>query len=155
MNRRLTKGIGYDIRETSDTVSLIIDSRKSGDDYPFRVIIKGDKYIVVPGTVNGKKAALGGQYLDEDPPPEGTLTATCEIYLKITHVDGNAFPYLVEVEHDTSLPYDDNDYGYVRLASVTKVGNNYTKTAQYVRTSLYGDRLRCGSSTAEYFFSRA
>lgn len=154
--KRLTRGVGYDLRETADTVSLVIDAAQpQDDDHPFRVTLNGLKFKVTAGTVNSKMPKLDGTNLDAKPAPEKTISASGHVYLKCKHTAGVAFPDTVTVEYDTSTPTDTDTYAYVHIATIVVSGSAASKTAQPVRTSLYGERLKCGSSTAEYFFSRA
>jgi hypothetical protein len=77
------------------------------------------------------------------------------VYLKCAHSAPTSFPSTITVEYAASVPADSDTYAYVDLATINVTSGKATKTAQPVRTSLYGERLKCGSATAEYFFSRA
>lgn len=156
MHKRLTSGVGYQLKETADTVSLVIDAGAAADDsHPFKVTLSGLKFKVVSGTVNSKVPTLDGTALDAATAPEKTISATGHVYLKCKHTAGVAFPDTVTVQYATSVPADDDTYGYVDIATISVTSGVAKKTAQPVRTSLYGERLKCGSSTAEYYFSRA
>lgn len=156
MGKRLTPGVGYDLYETADTVSLVIDAGSIVDDsHPFKVTLSGLKFKVVPGTVNSVMPKLDGTNLDNKPQPEHTISASGHVYLKCKHTSGVSFPDTVTVEYATTVPADDDTYAYVDLATIVVTSGKSSKTSQPVRTSLYGERLKCGSSTAEYFFARA
>lgn len=153
----LQDGVGYTLYQGPDGLRLELDNAggTAGGSHPFLVKLSGLKFKVVPGTVNSKMPTLDGTALDAKPAPEKTISASGHVYLKCAHSSGTAFPNTVTVEYATTVPADDDTYGYVDLATIVVASGDATKTAQPVRTSLYGDRLKCGSSTAEYFFSRA
>jgi hypothetical protein len=155
--KRLVKGVGYDLYETSDSVSLVISgtAEAADDSHPFKVTLKGLKFKVVPGTVNSKMPTLDGTALDAATAPEKTISATGHVYLKCAHSAPTSFPSTITVEYDTTVPADSDTYAYVDLAEIAVSSGKAVKMSQPVRTSLYGERLKCGSSTAQYFFSRA
>lgn len=155
--KRLVPGVGYDLYETADAVSLVINAvdAVAEDDFPFNVRLSGLKFKVTTGTVNSKMPKLDGTNLDDPTPPEKTISASGQVYLKCKHTAGVTFPDTVTVEYDTSTPADSDSYGYVHIATIVVSGGVATKTAQPVRTSLYGERLKCGADPAAYFFSRA
>lgn len=156
MLKRLTPGVGYDIYETSDTVSLVIDNGgKESSDHPFKVKLSGLKMTVVPGTVNSIMPKLDGTALDNSPRPTKTLSASVQVYLKCENASGYAFPKTVTVETDTSTPASTDSYLYIHIATVVVSGTIATKTAQVVETSLWAEYLKCGSSAGEYFVSRS
>lgn len=156
MNKRLTSGVGYTLRETADTVSLTIDTpAEVSSDHPFKVKLSGLKFKVTAGTVNSKMPTLDGTNLDAATPPEKTISASGHVYLKCKHTAGVSFPDTITVEYDTSTPTDSDSYAYVHIATITVTSGVGKKTAQVVETSLYGDRLKCGTDPAAYFFSRS
>jgi len=156
MSKRLTRGVGYDLYETADTVSLVIDAAQAAEDtHPFKVTLSGLKFKVVSGTVNSSTPTLDGTRLDAATAPEKTISASGHVYLKCQYSSSGSFPYTVVVEYATTVPFDDDEFAYVDLAAISVSSGKATKTSQPVRTSLYGERLKCGSETAEYFFSRA
>jgi hypothetical protein len=71
------------------------------------------------------------------------------IWLKIGHVDGEVFPDSLTIEFGMSVPPDDDDFGYVKLARWTGTVIN-----QYVTGSLSADRIKLGDNTATYYYSR-
>lgn len=153
--KRLLPGAGYDIYETGDGVSLVINAAEPSDaDHPLKVRLSGLKFKVTAGTVNSKMPTLDGTALDAGTAPEKTISATGHVYLKCKHTAGVAFPDTVTVEYATTVPADDDTYGYVDIATITVTSGVAKKTAQVVSTSLYGDRLKCGTNPAAYFFSR-
>ena len=155
--KRLLPGAGYDLYETGDGVSLVINAAEPAEeaDHPFKVKLSGLKFKVVPGTVNSKMPKMDGTNLDAATPPEKTISASGHVYLKCKHTSGVGFPDTVTVEYDTSTPTDDDTYGYVQIATITVTSGVAKKTAQVVETSLYVDRLKCGTDPAAYFFARS
>lgn len=153
--KRLLPGSGYDIYETSDSVSLVINATEPQDsDHPFKVKLSGLKFKVTAGTVNSKMPTLDGTALDAGTAPEKTISATGHVYLKCKHTSGVNFPDTVTVEYATTVPADDDTYGYVDIATITVTSGVAKKTSQAISTSLSGDRLKCGSDPAAYYFSR-
>jgi len=153
--KRLLPGAGYDIHETADGVSLSINPAEPADtDHPFKVRLSGLKFKVTAGTVNSKMPTLDGTALDAGTAPEKTISSTGHVYLKCAHSSGAAFPNTVTVEYASSVPADDDTYGYVDIATITVTSGAAKKTSQAISTSLYGDRLKCGSDPAAYYFSR-
>lgn len=155
---KLLEGTGYTVYQGPDGFRLDIDSPAGSGgsaSHPFKVRLSGLKFKVVPGTVNSKMPKLDGTALDAATAPEKTISASGHVYLKCKHTAGVAFPDTVTVEYDASVPADDDTYGYVDLATIVVASGSATKTAQSVMTSLGADRLKCGSSTAGYFFARS
>lgn len=154
--KRLVPGAGYDIYEGADTVSLVIDAAQAAEDsHPFKVTLSGLKFKVVPGTVNSVMPTLDGTALDNATAPEKTISASGHVYLKCAHSAPTSFPSTITVEYASSVPADSDSYAYVDLATIDVTSGKATKSSQPVRTSLYGERLKCGGDPAEYFFSRA
>ena len=154
--KRILPGVGYDIYETADGVSLVMaapDALETAD-HPFKVKLKGLKYTVVPGTVNNMMPTLGGTALDTLPSPEGTLSSTCHIYLKCQHTAGSDFPVTVTVEQGSTVPASDESYLYVTIASIDVTSGKAKKTAQPIETSLSAEYFKCGSEDPVYFTSR-
>lgn len=157
--KRLVAGVGYDIYETGDTVSLVVAPEQMGERlHPFYVSLfydSGIKFRVEPGTINSFMPTLDGTKLDAKPAPSKSISATGYVYLKCQHSDSYSFPYTVTVEYGSTIPFDENEFAYINIATVNITDGKSSKTAQSVRTSLYGERLKCGLNTAEYFFSRS
>lgn len=154
--KRLTSGVGYNIYETADSVSLVIDSTSSTDaaDHPFKVKLSGLKYTVVPGTVNNVSAKLGGTTLETKPAPEGTITATTYIYLECQHNAEQDFPVKVDVKSGSTVPASSEEFMYVTLAAINVTSGKATKTAQFITTSLSAEYFKCGSDDPAYFTSQ-
>lgn len=127
--------------------------------HPFYVTLFKDgttnKFKVEAGTVNSKTPTLDGTKLDVLPAPSKTISATGYVYLKCQYSASGAFPYTVTVEFGSTIPADDDEFSYVSIATIDITSGKATKTAQVVTTSLYGERLKCGTGDAEYFFSRS
>lgn len=113
-------------------------------------------FKVTPGTVNSQVPTLDGTLLDANPAPSKSIgSASGYVYLDMTYTEGSGFPDTFTVEYDTAVPADTDTKAHVALAYIDFSAATPKKTAQYVSTSLWGERLKCGSSTAEYYFSRA
>lgn len=154
---KFLSGTGYTMHQGPDGMWLDIDIQDAADtDHPFNVKLKGLKFTVTPGTVNGQMPTLGGTRLDAATAPEGTLTETNYIYLKCQHNSTGAFPYATTVEHATSVPANEEEFMYVHLATVTVTSGKAKKTAQVIRTSLAAEYFKCGSDgDPQYYVSQS
>jgi len=127
--------------------------------HPYKVFLKKDgaswKARVYPGSVNGQTSTMGGNPLDATPAPLTTISASGYLYLEVTHTDGENFPVSSTVEFDTTVPENTDTKAYIGIAYIEYTGTTAKKQSQLIETSLWGERLKCGSSPAEYFFSRA
>jgi hypothetical protein len=126
--------------------------------HPYKVTVFKDgatwKAKVYPGSINGQTSEMGGTPLDDPTPPTTTISASGYLYLEVTHTDGSAFPVSSTVEFDTTVPTPNTDTkAYIGLAYITLTSGVAKKQSQLVTTSLWGERLKCGTSAAEYFFS--
>jgi hypothetical protein len=76
---------------TTIEVSPVPKIARGGSVRPLTVIPGSDvdKIRVVPGRINGVMVTLGGDPLDDSPPPELTITAAVTIYLKIVTTYGS------------------------------------------------------------------
>lgn len=155
--KRLVAGVGYDIYETGDAVSLVIDTAQAAEDsHPFKVTLKGLKFKVVPGTVNSVMPTLDGTALDAGTAPEKTISASGHVYLECVHTSGSNFPVSVAVKYDTATPSPNTDTRlYIHIATIVVTSGSAKKTAQNVTTSLAAEFFKCGSSAAEYYVSQA
>lgn len=131
--------------------------------HPFQIITMQDgdhyKYMVVPGTINNIVPVMkvGGSNvpLDNIPPPTTALGSSSVdeleyIFLELKSED-NTFPSgEPEVKHDTTVPTATDDTGIVVLGSVNKKNG---QVDQFVLSSLCGERFKCGSNNAEYFYA--
>jgi hypothetical protein len=138
------------------------------------------RVYVTAGTVNNIVPTIYGG--DENSPllnavpqpysviPGGAFT-TYDIYLKLGYDSTtNSFPsatripaakypqidYRPEESPPTGDPADTDDFAYIKLGRI--VVNNatlsVTSTIQYVTGSLWTDRIKVGSLTAKYYYSR-
>ena len=90
-------------------------------------------------------------------------TSSSYIYLRVgpdggnfppsSPAGGNNDPYPRIYSTGSTLPTDDNDFGYILLAQVTNTSGVYSIT-QYVTGSLWGDRVKLGTLTAKYYYAR-
>lgn len=163
---------------------LIPASCANQDDtcYPFRVhgvrdLAEFRTYEVCPGTVNNLMPQVyntvteAWEYLDALTPgyqliPNFTA-GECWVALRVgKDTATNQFPALTP----NGLPDDpypriitqgsdpagsDSDlYGFVTLAKITELGGGAYSVEQYVTGSLWGDRIKTGTSVARYYFAR-
>jgi hypothetical protein len=157
---RLLNGTGYTMHQGPDGFYLDIDFPDPIVTlHPFYVTLFKDaganKFKVETGTVNSFTPTLDSTKLDVLPAPSKTISATGYVYLKCQYSASGAFPYTVTVEYGSTIPADEDEFAYVNIAAVNITSGVATKTAQSISTSLSAERLKCGTDTAEYFFSRA
>ena len=134
-------------------------------------------YQVVAGTLNNTPAQILEDavwvLLDRtasglpDPPvsvltPFDASTHKCYIYLR-AGVDptSDAFPSTDDTIDEypriinSATPLTDTDvYGYILLAVATEGTGPVCSVVQYVTGSLWGDRLKLGTLTAQYYYAR-
>jgi hypothetical protein len=154
------------------------------NNHPFKVInIQYDSggsawlYQVVPGTLNNVVAQIEEDsvwvVLDRttsgvpDWPvsvmtPFDATTKECFIYLRAgKDATTNDFPsnddtssnYPRIINSDVELA-DTDTYGYVLLAKATEATGPSISVVQYVSGSLWGDRIKLGTDTAQYYYAR-
>ena len=155
-------GTGYAYRDDAHGISLDILPQVSINKHPFLVTLLKVSDVwhfkVVPGTINSRVPILDTTSLDANPTPTKALGgASGYVYIECKYTAGAAFPVPADlkVKYETTLPADSDTMAHVNLAYIDFSGTNPKKTAQYVSTSLWGERLKCGSNPAEYFFCRA
>ena len=118
-----------------------------------------DTVTLYPGTVNGLTPTIGGTPLTTIPAPTLSL-----VYSGGT--DGYSYVYLVTATSGSNYPVDPptiqsfgaqqvatDDNGYLLLFTVYKDATTGASTTwQYVKSSLWTDRIKVGSATAKYYF---
>ena len=116
--------------------------------HPFKVslIFSADgmfTYSIQPGTVNNETP---GNILSDIT----VSLMTYEVWVKVPYAAPN-FPATSGFEWNigSDVPPDTDSEGYVRIATVN--GDTIT---QYITGSLWGDRIKLGSLTADYYFAR-
>jgi hypothetical protein len=154
----LAKGIG------STTPSFVIEDFGDPEPpplHPFFVQLFRDgsawKYRVIPGTVNSKVPTLNDVRIDTPEPltPVGTIGESGFVFIECTHEDGENFPVTAKIEFAEALPPDTDEKCHIALASFELAGGRARKLGQFVETSLWAERLKCGTNTAEYYVSRS
>ena len=136
-------------------------------------------YKICPGTVNNlmpqvyNEAEEVFEYLDDLSAGyilrlDFASTSSCFVYLRagpdpstnnfpapapITPYDPDD-PYPTVFNTGGALPSDTDTYGYVLLAKVNALGSGVYSVDQYVTGSLWGDRIKLGSQTAQYYYAR-
>jgi hypothetical protein len=63
-------------------------------------------------------------------------------------------PYPTVFNTGGALPADSDTFGYVLLAKVNALGSGVYSVDQYVTGSLWGDRIKLGTDTAQYYYAR-
>ena len=63
-------------------------------------------------------------------------------------------PYPTVFNTGGALPADTDTFGYVLLAKVNSLGSGVYTVDQYVTGSLWGDRIKLGTTTAKYYYAR-
>lgn len=122
---------------------------EEGSTHPFKVIHDLDDagnstYSIISGTVNNLVPTNVSS-------PITVATALSYVYIKVPYVSPN-FPanntnFVWGIS--ATMPADTDAFGYVKVADV-----NGSTVTQYVTGSLWADRLKLGSSTAQYYFAR-
>jgi hypothetical protein len=155
-------GTGYTYRDDGRGISLDILPQVSINKHPFLVIllkVSGAWHFkVVPGTINSLVPILETSPLDANPAPTKSLgSASGYVYIECKYTSGQSFPVPADLKvmYDTTVPADTDTMAHINLAYIDFSGTTPKKTAQYVLTSLYGERLKCGTNPAEYFFTRS
>jgi hypothetical protein len=129
--------------------------------HPFQVFCTkvGSDYIVrvIPGTINSIEPTISGTQLSAVPPPTlniGFSASPQTVYIYLLMPVGASgtpppFPDGPTVIHDTSPQTNSDSEAYLLLASVD---NSTGVVSQYVSGSQSGERYKCGSNDAAYFF---
>jgi hypothetical protein len=158
----INPGVGYTYESNKGGVSLNILPSRGAPLHPFYVsLVKVSNawhFKVTPGTINSLVPFLETSALDANPAPTKALgSASGYVYIECKYTAGQSFPVPADlkVKYETTVPTDSDTMSHVALAYIDFSGTNPKKTAQYVSTSLWGERLKCGSNPAEYFFCRA
>lgn len=156
-------GIGYTTTNVGGAVTLNVEptwqfwagprpfevsAYKSGPDYLVRVY---------PGTINNIEPQMSGQQLSAVPAPTmniGSSMTPTTVYIYLQMPVGATgtpppFPDGPTIIHDTSPQTSDDNTAFLLLASVD---NSTGVVSQYVSGSQWGERYKCGSDPAGYFF---
>jgi hypothetical protein len=119
-------------------------------EHPFKVVFVEEAegsstYRIVSGTVNN----LVPVNIDDTI----AVTGTCQVWLKVPYDSAtNTFPYSsAEFTWNIgpTMPDDTDNFGYIRIAEV-----NGSDVTQYVTGSLWASRIKVGTLTAKYYYSR-
>lgn len=107
------------------------------------------KIAVTPGQVNGFVPKINGNYLDEIPARQLTVSGTGRILVKVTATPSNFFPSDCEVifVSGTNTPPDTDNVGYRHIATVNFVGGT-PAVVQLVSGNLLVNRFKMGQSGA-------
>ena len=112
------------------------------DCFPFKLkLVSGTTYSVCPGTVNNKTPSNMGSTF--------SISGTTKLWLRCTHSPSTDFPDSIIIQTGSTLPADTDTYAYVLVGEASGSG-----VAQYITGSLWGDRIKLGSSVAKYYFAR-
>ena len=160
----LQPGVGYTFSSSGGTATLVIDEPwvYQTQPHPFKVFCykSGSDYIVrvVPGTINNIEPTISGNQLSAVPPPTlniGYSASPTTVYIYLEMPVGSTgtpppFPDSPIIMHDTTAQTSDDNTAYLLLASVD---NSTGAVSQYVSGSQFGERFKCGTGGAQYFFS--
>jgi|LauGreDrversion4_2_1035121.scaffolds.fasta_scaffold76899_4 hypothetical protein len=158
-------GVGYTFTNTGGAFALVIDEPwvYQTQPHPFKVFCSkvGSDYIVrvVPGTINNIEPKMGSPATQLSAVPAPTLNignsgspTTVYIYLQMPVGSTGTpppFPSNPIVIHDTAPQTSTNSTAYLLLASVD---NSTGTVSQSVSGSQWGERYKCGTNDAAYFF---
>jgi len=117
-------------------------------DHPFKVTLLSESgglytYSIQSGTVNN---VVPGNILSDI-----TVSAFAyDVWLKVPYLSPN-FPDATNFEWNigSPMPSDTDSEGYILIATV-----NGATITQFVTGSLWADRLKMGTQTAQYYFAR-
>jgi hypothetical protein len=121
--------------------------------------INGDTAVIYPGTINGLTPTIDGTPLTDIPAPVLTLSYS-------GGTDGYSYIYADAASSGSTYPVDPptiissasqltstNTDGYLLLATIyTDATTGGVTVWQYVKSSLWTDRIKVGSSTAKYYW---
>ena len=122
---------------------------------PFEVSVIGNNFYVAAGTVNGVVPTINLDPIDSIPKPYITRSGgSGRIYLKAQKQTGTFFPTSVSIvfENGDTPPADTVTFGYLQIASVQKVNNNFVVTQISTGNKLL-NRTQMGSSNAWWAWS--
>ena len=159
----LQPGVGYTFTGNASSATLVIDEPwvYQTQPHPFKVFCSksGSDYIVrvVPGTINNIEPTMSSQQLSAVPAPTMNIgfsasPQTVYIYLQMpvgTSGTPPPFPDGPTIMHDTSAQTNTNSTAYLLLASVD---NSTGTVSQSVSGSQWGERYKCGTNDAVYYF---
>jgi hypothetical protein len=161
----LQPGVGYTFSGTGAAATLVIDEAwvYAEGTHPFQVFCTkvGSDYIVrvIPGTINNIEPTIGTPpvQLSAVPPPTlniGFSASPQTVYIYLLMPVGASgtpppFPDGPTIIHDTAPQTNSDSEAYLLLASVD---NSTGAVSQYVSGSQWGERYKCGSNDAAYFF---
>jgi hypothetical protein len=158
-------GVGYTFTNSGGAFALTIDEPwvYQTQPHPFKVFCSksGSDYIVrvVPGTINNIEPTMGSPPTQLSAVPAPTLNIgysaspqTVYIYLQMpVGASGTPppFPDNPIVMHDTAPQTSTDSTAYLLLASVD---NSTGTVSQSVSGSQWGERYKCGTNDAAYYF---
>lgn len=158
---KLQPGVGYTFTTASGGASLIIDELTSIQPHPFKVFcVKtagGCIVRVTPGTINNIEPTIGGTQLSASPPPTLNIGSASSYTLEFIYLEmpvgGSGspppFPDSPIITNYSSYQYNSDSTAYLLLAAVDKASG---LVSQYVSGSQWGERYKCGSDDAAYYF---
>ena len=161
----LQPGVGYTFSANGSSATLVIDEPwvYQTQPHPFKVFCSksGSDYIVrvVPGTINNIEPKMGSPATQLSAVPAPTMNigysmAPQTVYIYLVMPVGASgtpppFPDGPTIMNDTSPQTSTNSTAYLLLASVD---NSTGAVSQYVSGSQWGERYKCGTNNAVYFF---
>jgi len=167
-------GVGCTFTNTGNGISIRVDAQPTAS-HPFRVRLAGKsngsfKFTVTPGTINGiiPEVYDSADLMTKQPRPQGSWDFDANGYSWLYLVAGNTgspaygFPetsaaqagYPMVKAYNAQQTSSDSS-GFILLAAAHKDAQTEKVTLfQFVTGSLWGDRVKVGNNTAQYFFAR-
>ncbi len=165
---------------TFDTSEQFPAHPGGASDHPFKIVnltydTGGSSWLyqVSPGTLNNEVAQIleDGVWVLLNRMTAGVPTYPTSV---LNFTSGVSYVYLrAGVDSSSNFPGQDNTmdewprivssgtelsdtdtYGYIKLAQLTATSVPSITVNQYVTGSLYGDRIKLGTLTAKYYYSR-
>ena len=165
----INPGVGYTFSNDKRGTALIIDTFVPAKyTHPFRVYedstAEGQAILkVTPGTLNNIFPTINGTAVGETGAHFSLPSSDSIIYLTIpaSQSSGAAFPAgtpTITLAGGSTIPSKTETTAYVGIAKIKATpvegGQPVLEISPLVSGSLWGERFKCGSSSAEYWFSQ-
>jgi hypothetical protein len=167
MNRpMLGPGVGYTFTNGTGGMSLVIDDAPAPAATPFTVtkakLAGSDIVKIVPGMVNDVIPLINGVLMTDPAHTPLPMPAAAGLYVVAVQCNADpapaSFPKIdseIVIEPYPTTNTDTEAYLPLAILTITAApgGGLNVVVNQSVGGSQWGDRLKCGSNPAEYFFS--
>ena len=160
----LQPGVGYTFTGNGASATLIIDEAWPTfyeNTFPFKVTANkvGTDWVVSvkPGTINNIEPTISGTLLSNIPPPTLNIGFSATYVLEYIYLEmpvgGSGspppFPDSPIITNYSTFQYNTDSTAYLLLAAVDKASG---QVSQYVSGSQWGERYKCGTDDAAYYF---